>query len=145
MCSSDLRLWQRLRLTNAEHDRLASMADGWWRVAPADEAAARALLYRLRPERFIDRVLLAWARSDAGAQDGGWRALVSLPRRWTAPAFPIKAANLMARGVPRGPGLGAALAQAEEAWIAQGFPRDKAALAAIVDQAARDANYKAGG
>ncbi|HZW53141.1 MAG TPA: CCA tRNA nucleotidyltransferase, partial [Candidatus Elarobacter sp.] len=47
------RLWQRLRLTNAEHERLASMADGWWRVTPTEEAAARALLYRLAPERFI--------------------------------------------------------------------------------------------
>jgi poly(A) polymerase len=135
------RLWQRLRLTNAEHDRLASMADAWWRVAPGDEGAARALLYRLGPEPFVDRVLLAWARSEAGAADGAWRAMASLPQRWTAPVFPIKAAQLMARGR----GLGAALAQAESAWIAQGFPRDKAALAAIVDQAARDANNKAGG
>jgi poly(A) polymerase len=28
------RLWQRLRLANAEHEWLASMADGWWRVSP---------------------------------------------------------------------------------------------------------------
>ena len=30
-----------------------------------DEQAARALLYRLGPERFVDRVLIAWARSAA--------------------------------------------------------------------------------
>jgi poly(A) polymerase len=139
------RLWQRLRLTNAQHDRLASMADAWWRVTPGDEAAARALLYRLGPEPFVDRVLLAWARSEAGAADGAWRAMATLPQRWTAPAFTIRAAHLIARGVARGRGLGAALAQAEEAWIAQGFPRDKAALAAIIDAAARDASDKAGG
>src|SRR5262249_5651522 len=72
------RLWQRLRLTNAEHDRLASMADAWWHVAPDDESAARALLYRLGPQRFTDRVLLAWARSPAGAADPAWHAMASL-------------------------------------------------------------------
>ena len=29
------RLWQRLRLSNAEHERLASMGEEWWRVSPA--------------------------------------------------------------------------------------------------------------
>lgn len=138
------RLWQRLRLTNAEHDRLASMADAWWRIVPGDEAAARALLYRLGPERFADRVLLAWARSEQGAADEPWRAMASLPQRWTAPIFPIKARDLMARGVARGRGLGAALAEAEQAWVARGFPADKAALAAIADEAARKAGNEGG-
>ena len=132
------RLWQRLRLTNAEHDRLESMADGWWRVTP-DETAARELLYRLRPERFTDRVLLAWARSEAGAADPQWHAMAALPQRWTAPSFPIRAAHLMKRGVAKGRGLGAALAEAERAWIARGFPTDKAAVAEIADAAARNA------
>jgi poly(A) polymerase len=132
------RLWQRLRLTNAEHERLGSMADGWWRVTP-DESAARVLLYRLKPERFVDRVLLAWARSQAGAADAPWRAVASLPQRWTAPAFPIRAAHLMARGIEKGRGLGVALAQAETAWIARGFPSDKGAVAEIADAVARDA------
>lgn len=133
------RLWQRLRLTNAEHDRLASMADGWWRVTPADDAAARALLYRLGPERLADRVLLAWARSEEGAADPQWRALVTLPQRWTAPKFPIKAADLIKRGIAKGRGLGAALAEAEKAWIARGFPTDKPAVAEIADAVARNA------
>jgi poly(A) polymerase len=134
------RLWQRLRLSNAEHERLASMADGWWRVTPAaDEISARALLYRLGPERFADRVLLAWARSDAGAGDATWHAVTTLGARWVAPAFPLRAADLMARGIPKGPRLGVALAAAEEMWIAQGFPSDKGALGAIADEAARSA------
>src|SRR5439155_24208821 len=45
------RLWQRLRLTNVEHERLASMGDAWWRVSPASAQAGRALLYRLGPQR----------------------------------------------------------------------------------------------
>src|SRR5439155_7406319 len=57
------RLWQRLRLSNAEHERLAAMGDKWWRVSPAmGEEAARRLIYRIGPEYFTDRVLLAWTR-----------------------------------------------------------------------------------
>ncbi len=44
------RLWQKLRLTNVEHERLASMAEGWRRMSPDfGEPGARALLYRLGP------------------------------------------------------------------------------------------------
>lgn len=133
------RLWQKLRLSNSEHERLTAMADGWWRIAPATaEQEGRVLLYRLGPVRFVDRVLLAWARAGAGAgaEDAGWRKLADLPRRWTAPAFPIRAADLMARGVPRGRELGRALRTAEEEWIAAGFPDDQAALQAIAARAA---------
>jgi poly(A) polymerase len=130
------RLWQSLRLTNSEHARLTSIGEGWSQVSPAHgEAAARELLYRLGPDRFIDRVLVAWARSPAGATDTDWNNLASLPRRWTAPKFPLKAKDFIKRGLEKGPRLGAALAAAEEAWIAAGFPVDKTALAALVDSA----------
>jgi poly(A) polymerase len=131
------RLRERLRLSNAEYQRLEAMADGWWRVSPsAGEAAACALLYRLGPVHFLDRVLLAWSRAGAGADDPWWRALAALPERWDAPQFPLRAADLMSRGLVRGPGLGAALAAAEEAWIAAGFPSDPETLANIADRVA---------
>jgi poly(A) polymerase len=134
------RLWQRLRLSNAEHERLQSMSEGWWRIAPADERAGRALLYRLGPERFVDRVLLAWVRSwSSGArseQDALWRGLAALPERWAAPVFPLKAADFIKRGVARGPALGAAMHEAEEAWIKADFPGEAAAVEAIADAAA---------
>jgi poly(A) polymerase len=132
------RLRERLRLANAEYERLASMADGWWHLSSqVSEESARVLLYHLGPERFTDRVLLAWTRSPQGAADRAWQALATLTARWTTPTFPLRAAHFIARGVPKGPQLGAALAAAEQAWIAAGFPRDKAALNAIADVAAR--------
>ena len=89
------RLWQRLRLSNAEHERLAAMGDGWWRVSPAmGEAAARELIYRIGPEHFTERALLAWARAEASAHDAAWRDLATLPQRWTAPAFPLQRRGL---------------------------------------------------
>jgi poly(A) polymerase len=132
------RLRERLRLANAEYERLISMADQWRNVSPqAREQDGRALLYRLGRERFVDRVLFAWARSSDDAADKQWRALATLPQRWRAPAFPLKAADLIARGVEKGPRLGAALAAAEEAWIAADFPVDPAAVNAIAEKAAR--------
>jgi len=132
------RMRDRLRLANTEYDRLASIADGWWHVSQrGGERGGRALLYRLGPERFTDRVLVAWARSPEGAADQSWHALATLPARWSASAFPLKAADLLARGVPKGPRLGAALRAAEDAWIAADFPSAAAAVAAIADAAVR--------
>jgi poly(A) polymerase len=132
------RLWTRLRLTNSEHHRLVSMAENWWHIAPnMDPSEARTLLYRLGSARFTDRVLLSWARSGVAATDPDWRGLATLPQRWTPPAFPLRAGDLMARGVAKGPPLGRALAAAEEHWIAAGFPSDRALIAEIADRAAR--------
>jgi poly(A) polymerase len=131
------RLRDRLRLANAEHERLLAMAQRWWQVSPAHGAAdARAFLYRLGPVGFCDRVLLAWSRSEAGAADPSWHALATLPSRWTPPRFPLRAADLMSRGLAKGPALGAALQAAEEAWVAAGFPSDPETLAAIASRAA---------
>jgi tRNA nucleotidyltransferase/poly(A) polymerase len=132
------RLWQRLRLTNNEHERLASMAEGWRRISPTfGENAARALLYRLSPQHFTDHALLGWARSEANAHDVKWHELATLPQRWAAPEFPLKAADFMKRGLAQGPALGAALAAAERAWVSAGFPNDQTALARIADEATR--------
>ncbi len=129
------RLAERLRLSNAETERLLAL-DGWWRVAPAaGEQPAHALLYQLGPQSFVDRVLLAWAHASADAADADWHALATLPRRWTAPNFPLKAAHFTRRGVAKGPALGAALRAAEAAWIAADFPLGRDAVEAIAARA----------
>jgi poly(A) polymerase len=131
------RLWKKLRLANNEHERLASMGESWGRISPLyGEKAAKALLYRLRPQQFTDRVLLGWARSAATAHDSEWHALATLPQRWTAPVCPLKAADFMKRGIAQGPALGAAIAKAEQAWVAAGFPEERQALDEIADAAA---------
>ena len=133
------RLAQRLRLSNAEATRLIAL-EPWWRVSPAaGDQAAHALLYQFGPQSFADRVLLAWSRSRAGAADGAWRELASLPQRWTVPAFPLKSADFTRRGIAAGPALGAAMRAAEQAWVAANFPADRAAIEAIADRVVREA------
>ncbi len=78
-------------------------------------------------------MLLAWSRSQDAIDDLRWRDLATLPERWPVPSLPISASDLMARGIAKGPVLGAALRTAEAAWIKAGFPQDQAAIAAIVE------------
>jgi tRNA nucleotidyltransferase/poly(A) polymerase len=131
------RLATRLRLTNAETKALDSMGHRWWRLAAMDEATARRRLYRLGEDRYRDRLMLAWARAGEGAGDHSerWRELATLSERWSAPKFPLKAADFVARGIAEGPVLGQVLALAEDAWLAADFPLDQPALKAIADQA----------
>jgi poly(A) polymerase len=128
------RLSTRLRLSNAEARRLDSMGHRWWRLGGMDEARARQRLYRLGEDDYRDRLMLAWARSGRDAASPHWRELARLPQRWSAPKFPLKAADFIARGVAEGPVLGQALALAEDAWLAADFPLDQSALAALADQ-----------
>ncbi|OQW59671.1 MAG: poly(A) polymerase [Proteobacteria bacterium SG_bin9] len=134
------RFSQRLRLSNAETKQLDGMGHRWWRMVGMDDAKSRRLLYRLGPETYRDRLMLAWARAGEAAPPARWRELATLPERWSAPKFPLKAADFVARGVPEGPALGQALGLAEDAWLAQNFPADTATLAAIADQIAARAS-----
>ncbi len=134
------RLGARLRLANAETKALDSMGHRWWRLGGMDEAIARRRLYRLGAERYRDRLLLAWSRAGSRADAAQWRELATLPQRWIAPKFPLKAADFVKRGIAEGPALGQVLALAEDAWLAADFPLDAAALAAIADRAAARVN-----
>ena len=134
------RLAQRLRLSNGDAERLSAL-ERWWQISPAaGKHFARTLLYRLGAQHFVDQVLLAWSRSAAGAAHREWRALAEMPQTWTAPEFPLRASDFIARGLAPGPALGAAMRSAETSWIAADFPADRAAIEAIADRAARQAN-----
>jgi poly(A) polymerase len=128
------RVSARLRLSNAETKALDSMGHRWWRFPGKDGVRARQLLYRLGADPYRDRVMLAWARAGDGAAN--WHDLATLPQRWSAPKFPLRAADFISRGIAEGPALGHVLTLAEDAWLAADFPLDPAALTAIADQAA---------
>ena len=128
------RIAGRLRLSNAEAKALDSMGHRWWRLPGMDEAHARRRLYRLGEDAYRDRMLLAWARSGARADVDQWRALATLPQRWRAPHFPLRASDFITRGIAEGPALGHVLTLAEDAWLAADFPLEPKVLADIADQ-----------
>jgi poly(A) polymerase len=129
------RLAARLRLSNVEARRLDSMGHRWWRLGGMDQAHAKRRLYRLGEDVYRDRVMLAWARSGDNAEEAQWRELATLPQRFAAPKFPLKASDFIARGIAEGPSLGQVLTLAEDAWLAADFPLDRSALKALADQA----------
>jgi hypothetical protein len=128
-----LRVRERLRLSNDETARLASMAGTPPVTRALSEQERKALMYSLGGDVFRDRALLYWARTGDHT-----RSVFDWSGGWTPPSFPVKAAELMARGVEKGPRLGAALARIEEKWIAAGFPQDAEALDALIAEAIRE-------
>jgi poly(A) polymerase len=119
---------QRLRLSNAQADRLIGMAAP--REVPdrvQDAPVQRRMLYRLGAERFRDLTLLAWAhhRAEGGYAPSGdnarWVALLDLADEWTIPDFPLRGEDVLALGVAPGPEVGKRLAAIRSWWEEEDF------------------------
>ncbi|MCC6000998.1 MAG: CCA tRNA nucleotidyltransferase [Pararhodobacter sp.] len=108
---------ERLRLSRAAARDLQRLKSA---VAGADGTAA--LGYRLGAKLACDAVLVRAALAD-GDLPQEWRRQIACG---AGAVFPLRPADLMP--ALKGPALGAALKQAEEYWIDQGFRPDGAAL-----------------
>jgi poly(A) polymerase len=130
---------RRLRLSNAQHDRLVAALAPEPRVWPTmTPKEARRAVYQAGPSAFADRVKLAWAGSDTTAEANHWLALLTIGQTWRAPALPIGGEDAAAAGVPHGPLVGKALKAVETWWIDQDFPDDREAALAKLKEVARD-------
>jgi poly(A) polymerase len=110
-----LAVAQRLKLSNADRDRLAALASPANVVAPPlDERARRSALHRLGADLFRDLVLLDWADRPAAAKRH--RELLAAAEAWTPIALPVKGQDLLDLGVPPGPEVGRLLAEIERWW-----------------------------
>ena len=110
----------RLRLSNAQRDRLVAALGPAEALEPAMSAAAlRRLAYRLGPVTTADRLRLAWARRPEAGE--AWARLASEAERWTPPVLPVTGEDAMAAGAARGPAVGAALRAVEDWWVARDF------------------------
>jgi poly(A) polymerase len=126
-----LRLRERLRLSNEQTEKLLGAATRRPKVdTSAAEVETRVALYRLGPEAYRERVLVAWARSGEAPQSEAWRRRLALPERWQAPTFPLGGGDVLAQGVPPGPRIGELLRTLEDWWIAGDFGADAAVLRA---------------
>jgi poly(A) polymerase len=116
----------RLRLSNAQRDRLAAALGtqppltSW--MSPRQ---TRQAVYALGAETFCDRVMLAWAASERPAAATQWRALPPMARSWRRPTLPLSGEEVIAAGVPPGPLVGAVLREVEAWWIDNDFTDDK--------------------
>jgi poly(A) polymerase len=116
---------QRLRLSNAQRDRLlAACSDEMEVGAEMTDQAARIAIYRLGGATLADRLKLAWAAT--GGDIDTWRRLIGLSQTWTPPDFPITGADIKAAGVGEGPHVGDVRRAIEAWWLAGDFKADRA-------------------
>jgi poly(A) polymerase len=117
----------RFKLSNAQRDRLIDLAGAGEAITPyLSTHEVAKLIYRLGPERFRDRVRLAWAESPQAFVQ--WRTFLASANDWQSPVFPLRGEDVLAAGVAKGPAVGQVLAEVEAWWIDNGFTRDAAAL-----------------
>ena len=122
-------LAERLRLSNAEGERLAAWASASPVPPSADEAALARRLYCDGTAPVLDRLRLALAnaRGRAATDDGALMEAATLTRLiafaegWERPAFPLKGRDLLDAGMAPGPAVGERLAALEAEWIERGF------------------------
>ncbi len=120
---------ERLKLSNAERDRLASLAREAPSFTPSRDADARRQIYRFGPELFRDLVLLdrAMRLADAEASQqpppdaADFNAALAEAASWKPKKLPVGGQDAKALGIPPGPPVGAALAKVEEWWIEGDF------------------------
>ena len=120
---------EALRLSNAEAARLEALFAPPTPRPGMDDAELRRLLAAEAPDLLCGRSWLAQSGpvqsgSDDGAAWAGLRArLEAMPR----PVFPLAGRDLLALGVPPGPGVGQLLASLRDWWLAGGCVADRAA------------------
>jgi poly(A) polymerase len=133
------RLRDRLRLANAEYDRINSAATllvglhGI--VAPPPPDALRALLFTGGREAARDALSLAEAESGAPRPDPAFAAADRFLAEAPEPKLPFSGADLIARGVAGGPRVGQTLRAFEARWIRAGFPSEPETLSRMLDEA----------
>ncbi len=121
-------LADRLRLSKAEHGRLACMLRRVDAAAFTDARTFRQVLYDRGAQGASDSALLAFARGDITAAILAER--LTQAECWRAPALPLTGGDLRALGMASGPAMGAMLRSIEAWWRAQDFAPDREACLA---------------
>ncbi len=129
-------LAERLKLSNADAERLSHWAKTAPMISALPEDALARLLYRGDRRGYIDRLRLALASARArGVEDnkalieaGGFSRLLAFAEQWQKPEFPIRGRDLAGIGVEDGPRMGELLRELENQWVDGGFSQDRGAL-----------------
>ena len=116
----------RLRLSNAERDRLHEMQTNDLKIVSyLSIREVRRALYKVGPQTFKDLVLLHWADDPKQTNGVQWRALLAMADGWVRPVLPLTGQDVMKAGVPEGPAIGDVLKEVEDWWIDSDFTEDE--------------------
>ncbi|MDJ0609574.1 MAG: CCA tRNA nucleotidyltransferase [Kiloniellales bacterium] len=129
---------ERLRLSNAERDRLIAMAGhGATPRVDMPERELRRAIYRDGGTAIRDRLCLAWAVHPKGPDSDAAHRNLALAVSWSPPRFPIKGRDALDLGLAPGASLGTLLEAVEAWWVEQDFePSREHCLARLRDLAA---------
>ena len=134
-----VRLRDILRLSNPETARLERAARALATLhgpsVPPPLGDLRRLLFEAGRQGASDALCLAFADTGAVADDSRWHAALRFVTDTPEPRLPFSGADLIARGLEPGRGLGEALKILQAKWIRAGFPQDPRTLAALLDEA----------
>ncbi|MGF9763961.1 CCA tRNA nucleotidyltransferase [Microvirga sp. 0TCS3.31] len=124
------RLREQLRLSNDEHRKLAayagllSLLKTW--ALPLDAGTIRRLVADHEPGA-LGVVLAATAGEPSPVVHEDAREILGRYRSGAepVPVFPLRGADLVEGGVPKGPKIGKVLSVARQAWLAEGCRTDE--------------------
>jgi poly(A) polymerase len=137
------RLRERLRLSNADYERLTEAAralEGLHGLfGPPPPGEMRALLFAHGRTTAIDALSLVHADSGAAPDDARFLSAFRFLSDTPQPTLPFSGADIVARGVASGHQVGATLKALQARWIRAGFPKEPEVLAALLDEALAEA------
>ena len=134
------RLGERLRLSNAEGERLRVAACALARlrgiaVAPTADALRR-LLFAFGSRGAADALLLARAEAPAGGEDAGFARAQRFLTETPPPKSPVRGKDILALGVPPGPRVGEIIDAFDRLWVEAGFPSEAQTVDSLIRAAA---------
>lgn len=123
----------RLKFSNKECTHLLAMCKAEPKItSELSDHALRIICDKYGNALVVDRVLIAWAGELAleahlpPARTQRWLSMVETARDFVAAAFPLHGRDVLDRGLPHGPQVGAVLQQVQSWWREQDFHPDRA-------------------
>ena len=108
----------RLRLSNADADRIHAARSGFCTSGPSVEEQ----LYRNGVPAVFDSAMLQMAD---GNNNNSLQQALDVANAWQAPVFPIKGQDILDMAVEPGPRIGSVLKSVEDWWIENDFRPDR--------------------
>jgi poly(A) polymerase len=138
-------LQERLRLSNGEERRLARAAEAFVTLhgleLPPSRQGLLLLLFRFGRTASQDALLLACAEARA-ANAAAWQTAIDTLPQLQTPLLRVSGSDFLARGIPNGRAVGAALKDLQARWIAAGFPEEPEHLEQLIAAAVKAAREK---
>ena len=126
------KLAKRLKLSNADRDRLLAWTMAELPEPPLDEEALKQQVYYGNSQAIADRLRLATAiaisRNEPAGKIEAMADNADFSANWTPPQFPVSGKDLVEKGIPEGREVGRLLKRLEKTWVESGFSLSAEAL-----------------